>query len=63
MCFVDLEKVFDRVFRGVLWGVFWEYGVRGFLLRVVRFLYNRSRSCVRIVGSKLDLFSVYVGFR
>ncbi|KAL0203001.1 hypothetical protein M9458_001019, partial [Cirrhinus mrigala] len=48
MCFVDLEKAFDRVPRGVLWSVLWEYGVRGPLLRAVR-------SLVRIAGSKSDL--------
>ncbi|KAK7940110.1 hypothetical protein WMY93_003436 [Mugilogobius chulae] len=63
MCFVDLEKAFDRVPRGVLWGVLREYGVRGPLLRAVRSLYDRSRSCVRIAGSKSDLFPVHVGLR
>ncbi|KAI3367325.1 hypothetical protein L3Q82_008369 [Scortum barcoo] len=29
MCFVDLEKAFDRVPCGILWGVLHEYGVRG----------------------------------
>ncbi|KAK3539743.1 hypothetical protein QTP70_013176 [Hemibagrus guttatus] len=44
MCFVDLEKAFDRVPRGILWEVLWEYKIRGPLLRAVRSLYNRSRS-------------------
>ncbi len=63
MCFVDLEKAFDCVPRGILWRVLWEYGVRGPLLRAVRSLYDRSRSLVRIAGSKSDLFPVHVGLR
>ncbi|KAI3375689.1 hypothetical protein L3Q82_003995 [Scortum barcoo] len=52
MCFVDLEKAFDRVPRGILtWGVLREYGVRGPLLRAVRSLYDRSRSLIRFAGS------------
>ncbi|KAK3551381.1 hypothetical protein QTP70_016644 [Hemibagrus guttatus] len=62
MCFVDL-KAFDRVPRGILWEVLWEYGVRGPLLRAVRSLYNRSRSLVRIASCKSDLFPVHVGLR
>ncbi|KAK3524816.1 hypothetical protein QTP86_007596 [Hemibagrus guttatus] len=54
MCFVDLEKAFDRVPHGILWEVLWEYGVHGPLLRAVWSLYNRSRSLVRI-ASCLDL--------
>ncbi|KAI3351342.1 hypothetical protein L3Q82_005883 [Scortum barcoo] len=64
MCFVDLEKAFDRVPRGILWGCSSEYGVREPLLRAVRSLCNdRSRSLVRIAGSKSDLFPVHVGLR
>ncbi|KAI3376204.1 hypothetical protein L3Q82_016712 [Scortum barcoo] len=55
MCFVDLEKAFDRVPRGILWGVLREYGVRGPLLRAVRSLYDRSRSLVRIAGRFLGV--------
>ncbi|KAK3518675.1 hypothetical protein QTP70_007168 [Hemibagrus guttatus] len=51
MCFVDLEKAFDRVPRGILWEVLWEYGVHGPLLRAVRSLYNRSKSLVLIASS------------
>ncbi|KAK3531015.1 hypothetical protein QTP70_007862 [Hemibagrus guttatus] len=63
MCFVNLEKAFDRVLHGILWEVHWEYRVRGPLLRTVRFLYNRSRSLVRIASCKSDLFPVYVGLQ
>ena len=38
-------------------------GVGGPLLRAVRSLYDRSRSLVRIAGSKLDLFPVHAGLR
>ena len=50
MCFVDLEKAFDRVPRGVLWGVLREYGVSDPLIRAVRSLYDRCQSLVRIAG-------------
>ena len=43
-CFVDLEKAFDRVPRGVLWGVLREYGVSDPLIRAVRSLYDRCQS-------------------
>ncbi|TWW81779.1 hypothetical protein D4764_01G0015940 [Takifugu flavidus] len=47
MCFVDLEKAFDRVPRGVLR----EYGVSGPLIRAVCSLYDRRQSMVRIAGN------------
>ncbi|KAK3510372.1 hypothetical protein QTP70_005671 [Hemibagrus guttatus] len=57
MCFVDLETAFDRVPRGILWEVLWEYGVRGPLLRAVRSLYNRSRSLVCIASYDVVLLA------
>ncbi|TWW56043.1 hypothetical protein D4764_08G0000300 [Takifugu flavidus] len=58
MCFVDLEKAYDRVPRSVLWGVLREYGVEGPLIRAVQSLYQRSRSLVRIAGCKSDSFPI-----
>nr|XP_049577497.1 glycine receptor subunit alpha-3 isoform X2 [Syngnathus scovelli] len=63
MCFVDLEKAFDRVPREVLWRVLREYGVPSQLIRAVRSLYHRCQSLVRISGSKSDSFPVRVGLR
>uniref|UniRef100_A0A8C5HIH4 Reverse transcriptase domain-containing protein n=1 Tax=Gouania willdenowi TaxID=441366 RepID=A0A8C5HIH4_GOUWI len=63
MCFVDLEKAFDRVPRGFLWGVLREYGVSNLLIGAVRSLYDRSQSLVRIAGSKSKSFPVRVGLR
>ncbi|KAK3516187.1 hypothetical protein QTP70_005689 [Hemibagrus guttatus] len=57
MCFVDLEKAFDRVPCGILWEVLWEYGVRGPLLRAVWSLYNQSRSLVRIASYDVVLLA------
>ena len=61
--FLDLEKAFDRVPRGVLWGVLREYGVPDPLIRAVGSLYSRCQSLVRIAGSKSSLFPVGVGLR
>uniref|UniRef100_A0A669BS49 Reverse transcriptase domain-containing protein n=1 Tax=Oreochromis niloticus TaxID=8128 RepID=A0A669BS49_ORENI len=59
MCFVDLEKAFDRVLRGVLW----EYGVSGPLLWAIQSLYNCCKSLVSIAGNKSDSFLVGDGLR
>ncbi|TWW77869.1 hypothetical protein D4764_12G0012590 [Takifugu flavidus] len=57
MCFVDLEKAFDRVPREVLWGVLREYGVPGPLIWAVHSLYDRCQSLVRIAGNDVVLLA------
>ncbi|TWW57306.1 hypothetical protein D4764_07G0000250 [Takifugu flavidus] len=57
MCFVDLEKAYDRVPRSIPWGVLREYGVEGPLIRAVQSLYQRSRSLVRIAGYDVVLLA------
>ena len=58
MCFVDLEKAYDRVPWGILWGVLREYGVPGPLVRAIRSLYKQSESCVRILGAKSSISAI-----
>ena len=63
MCFVDLDKAFDRVPWGVLWGVIRECGVPDPLIGAVRPLNDRCQSLVRIAGSNSDVVPVRVGLR
>ena len=57
------SRVLERRIRPIVEPWIQEYGVGGPLLRAVRSLYDRSRSLVRIAGSKSDLFPVHVGLR
>src|ERR1700744_4306173 len=41
LCFIDLEKAFDRVPRQRLFEVLSEYGVDGFLLEAIKSLYGK----------------------
>ena len=52
MCFVYLEKAFDRVLRGVLWGFSGIMGCQSPLFGL--FTPCMSQSFVRIAGSKSD---------
>ena len=51
ICFVDLEKVYDHVQRGILWGVLREYGVPEPFLQAIWSLYKQSKGCVLILGT------------
>ena len=42
-------------------GVLRDYGVPEPLLQAIRSLYNQSKSCFHILGTKSNLFTVYIG--
>ncbi len=58
--FVDLEKAFDRVTRGVLWWAMRSFGVAEWVLRAVQSMYANSRSRVRVNGQLSEKFEVNV---
>ena len=63
VCFIDLEKAYDRVPRDKLWKVFREYGVNGQLLRAIKSFYCRPEVCVRVNCKQSKPFYVGVGLR
>ena len=62
-CFIDLEKVYDRIHRENLCGVLREYCFDGRLLLAIKSLYSRSEDRIRVRGVKSQLFTVGVGLR
>ena len=63
MCFVDLEKAYDRVPRNRLFGVLQAYGIDDKLLRAIASLYADCKCCVRINGQLSELFDVNCGLK
>jgi exonuclease III len=61
--FVDLEKAYDRVDRRLMWKTLEEYGVNRQLIRAIASMYSDSKSCVRILGRKSEMFRVDAGLR
>ena len=63
LCFIDLEKAFDRVPRQKLFEVLGEYGIRGNLLSAIKSIYVGSKAAVRIDGEMSESFEVNEGVR
>src|SRR6202000_1219471 len=63
LCFMDLEKGFDRVPRQKLFEVLSEYGTRGRLLEAIKNIYVGSKAAVRIDGEMSEAFEVEEGVR
>ena len=61
MCFVDLEKAFDRVPRKVIEWALRKRGVNERLVRAVMRLYEGAKTKVNVGGGMSDGFSVEVG--
>ena len=60
---MDLEKVYDRVYRSVLWKLLRKYGVVGRLLREVQSFYESSNTCVKVPIGLCEWFPVCVDLR
>ena len=56
--FIDLEKVYGRVNREVLWQVLRKYDVGGKHLNGITSMYIDSLACVRVKGVEGERFRI-----
>ena len=63
VCFMNLEKAYDRVDRENLFSVLYKKGVRGELLNAVKAFYKNSMAGVRMGHKVGELFEVKGGLR
>ena len=62
-CFVDLKKAYDTVWRGGMWHLLHEYGVRGKLWRMVVKWYENSAVVVDWNGVVTEPIKINIGVR
>ena len=54
--FLDIQEAYDSVWRNGLLLRLWKMGVEGKMWRVIKTMYNSSRSAVRLEGEKSSTF-------
>ena len=48
--FLDVRKAYDTVWRDGLWVKLWDMGVKGRMWRVIKNMYEASRSAILLEG-------------
>ena len=59
--FLDVQKAYDTVWGNGLWFKLWEFGVRGKMWRVIRRMYESSKSAMLLDGEQFEAFDVEQG--
>lgn len=59
--FIDMKKAFDSVYRNGLWYKLGRIGIKGKLLRILRDMYSKIKSCVKSNNNLSDFFESHVG--
>ena len=59
--FLDIRKAYDSVWYDGLWYKLWEMGIKGRMWRVIKKMYESSKSVVLLEGKKSDMFTIEQG--
>jgi hypothetical protein len=63
LCFIDLEKAFDRIFWKELWKVLKQNNVNKGLMEAIQIFYKKCRCYVRTSNNKSEEFIVTAGVK
>jgi len=63
VAFIDFQKAFDSVNRGILYNVLKQNGVKGHLYEAIQQIYSSVKACVRSDEGVSSTFSCPVGLR
>ena len=61
--FIDLKKAFDSVYRNGLWYKLFHLGVNGKMLRIIRDMYSKVKSFVKVNNLLSECFESKVGLK
>ena len=61
--FIDYRKAFDSINRPLLWHTLLSYNINGKLLNVVKNMYDKAKSCVKIDHLYSDYFPCNIGVK
>ena len=59
--FLNIQKAYDSVWHDGLWYKLWDMGVKGRMWRVIKKMYESSKSAVLLEGEKSDTFTIEQG--
>ena len=62
-CFIDLSKAYDRVNHSCLYFKLLKSGVSSKFVRIVKDIYDKSFSCVKVENKLSDTFKLNIGLR
>jgi hypothetical protein len=63
VCFVDLKKAFDTVWRGGLFHKLLENGIGGKLYNIITNMYSKSKASVKLSGGITEYFETTIGVK